>query len=91
MTVSLLAGCGLKKQDSKEATKLVSGDIFSNRPQNFKNDLIIVRLQSPALFATASKADQKVIVSEQSKTQVVQEQEAFKKALAQISSEIEVV
>lgn len=65
--------------------------IFSNRAQNTKQVILILKLQSPALLSTATKENGKTVVDQDLKKQIESEQKQLIENLKKISSEITVL
>lgn len=87
--LAVLAGCAQKKGGG--APELLNSDIVSDRPQNWKHFIAIVKLKTPALLSQMKVVDGKKVVDEVLKQAVLKEQELFEQSLKKISKDIVVL
>ncbi len=81
-----------KKPDTKgQITSLGADKIVSDRPQNITASIMVLKLQTPALLATAKKESGKTIVDLEQAAQIAEEQKQLIEKLQSISSEIKIL
>lgn len=88
--MSALVGCS-KKSDNAIKTSGDSNSIFSNRPQIYDRDFILIKLKNPALLTSVAVKNGKRVVDPGLKKAIDQEQIQLLKDLELISTEISVV
>ncbi|MCR9204944.1 MAG: S8 family serine peptidase, partial [Halobacteriovoraceae bacterium] len=95
-TVLIATGCSGKSSKllglGKKPLDLISGDLFSDRPTNLTNVAILIKLKTPSLIESSSKAENgQLVISEAVKKQLIQEQDETLKKVKEISPEIKLL
>lgn len=93
---ALLLGCS-GKEASKSfgpdgALKLISGDLFSDRPTNLTNVAILIKLKTPSLIESSSTNESgELVLDETTKQLIIAEQDETLKKVKEISPDIKLL
>ncbi|MEC7276997.1 MAG: S8 family serine peptidase [Bdellovibrionota bacterium] len=84
-------GCSGKKELTTEPVKLISGDLFADRPQNIESVVVLLKLNTPSLIESGQIVDGKLVINEDAKNALLlEQQETIAKAKA-VSSDIKLI
>lgn len=84
ITAVLFFNACSNKNAAKSELSLISSDLFSDRPTNITNYVVLIKLKGPSLIESATKDEQgNLVISEDAKANVLSEQkETLEKARA---------
>jgi minor extracellular serine protease Vpr len=74
ITALLLAGCS-NKSETNQVAKLISSDLFSDRPVKLNNVAVLIKLKGPSLIEGSTKAETgEMVISQEAKNTILSEQ-----------------
>lgn len=89
-SISFFSSCS-RNIDLSKPSKVIFGDIFSNRPQTKDQFLAIIRLPGKALLETAEVNGRTTILDGDEKARLESEQKELENKLAQLSPSIQII
>jgi subtilisin family serine protease len=89
--VILGASCS-KKSQTTEPLKLISADLFSDRPTNLTNVAILIKLKTPSLIESASTNEEgNLVINEAVKKALIEEQDKTLKEAKALSKDVKLL
>lgn len=89
ITLLVIASCSKKTQ---EIPRLINGNLISDRGIDYVQGVVMLRLKTPPLLATATKdVNGKIIINEDQKKLIISEHQEVLKNLKVISPDIELI